>query len=100
MKLILCTKCHDVFKLSKRERSCGCGACVGAYEPDGWHAWFRGTAAVPLGILNQSLTSAVVAQKLLGPIAPTESDIEYPNLCFTAFVFPEGHERVERRDET
>lgn len=100
MKLILCTKCQDVFRLSLTERRCACGASAGQYEADDWHAWFRGRHAVPLGILNRTLTGAVVAQKLLGPIEPGESDAKYPDLAFAAFVFPEGHERFERLEET
>ncbi|MGH7164992.1 MAG: hypothetical protein ACREIS_05640 [Nitrospiraceae bacterium] len=101
MKLILCTKCHDVVKLRvSEERQCRCGASRGRYEQDGWSAWFSGKHAVPLGIINQSLTRAVISQKLMGPILPVLSDAGYPDMEFKAIVFPEGHERFERRDET
>lgn len=87
MKLILCGSCYDVFKLDYDLRSCKCGKCSGAYESDGWHAWYMGSAAYPLGIENSSLRKAVVGQR----------GIRQTN--FTAFVFPRNHERFERREE-
>lgn len=83
MKLILCLACSDVFKLDLKERKCSCGECKGAYEADGWHAWYSGFNAVPLGILNSSIKRAIA------------SDVK----DITAFIFEEHHTRFKRIDE-
>lgn len=78
MKLILCTKCHDVFKLTTNEtRQCKCGVCGGFYKEDGVQAEYWGDPAVPLGFANSSLVDAVRNQpeKGLGEL-------------FEAFVIP------------
>lgn len=95
MKLIFCCKCHDIVQLRMdRERWCACGESGGRYETDGWHAWFRGSRAVPLAIVNQSFAQAVVAREMMGQLAVDGADLE-----FKALVIPEGHERFTRREE-
>jgi hypothetical protein len=78
MKLVLCGSCYDLFKLDFDLRTCKCGKSSGAYESDGWHAWYSGKAAFPLGILNESLRKAIVESA----IAPEETEIS-PLLCLT-----------------
>lgn len=66
MKLILCTNCSDVFKLSsKKVRTCSCGKCAGKYI-DNLNAWYKGDYAVPLGIDNRDLFTAVINQPKQG----------------------------------
>jgi hypothetical protein len=56
MKLILCTDCWDVFKLTYPTRKCG--KTWGYYEKDGLNAKYGGETAVPLGFANGSLANA------------------------------------------
>jgi len=60
MKLLFCTKCQDVFKLSKQWRSCTCGT-AGKYL-DNINAVYEGTHAIPIGFSNQSLGYAILDQ--------------------------------------
>jgi hypothetical protein len=57
MKLILCTACGDIRKLSY-DTVCQCGKAYGAYTSDGVNATYGGSA-IPLFIDNNSLASAV-----------------------------------------
>lgn len=60
MKLLLCRKCYDVFKLNdERVRFCQCGA-IGGRLIDGLNAEYWGQEAVPLGFANSTLAKAVV----------------------------------------
>lgn len=61
MKLIYCTSCSDVVRLTKRERECECGKAHGQYHEDGLNATIGGTA-VPLGFANYSFVDAVRSQ--------------------------------------
>lgn len=58
MKLIFCPECQDVVKLDYNGRYCKCRASFGAYEDDGLNAKIGGLA-IPLGIHNGSLASAL-----------------------------------------
>jgi hypothetical protein len=58
MKLLLCTHCQDVFKLSHQERRCECGATRGRYLEDGHHAVYSGPG-VPLGLDNIDLSQRI-----------------------------------------
>jgi|GEM_PF-6233917 hypothetical protein len=57
MKLIFCTKCHDVIKLrgfksgKPDPRTCDCGSAGGYYENDGDKVSIWGTAQL-IGLLN------------------------------------------------
>lgn len=60
MKLLLCRRCSDVFKLQLRAwRFCECGAVGGRYLDEA-QAEYGGRAAVPLGIADSSVISALV----------------------------------------
>lgn len=66
MKLIYCRLCRDIVKLRLKEyRTCWCKASGGKYI-DCLHAEIDGEA-VPLGILNESLISALGKQPDNGP---------------------------------
>ena len=58
MKLILCRKCHDVFKLDYETRKCKCGECFGKYLNDGLVAEVNKPSIV-LGFNNNSLADAL-----------------------------------------
>lgn len=75
MKLILCPKCHDVFKLDYQLRQCKCGQSYGQYGTDGLHASYHG--GIPIGFNNRSLVVAMFNQ-------PQEGMGER----FEAFVIP------------
>jgi len=80
MKLILCTACYDVFKLSQKEqRQCVCGLCTGFYHENGINAEYRGDSAIPIGFANSSLMQAIKNQ-------PQDGRGEK----FTAFVIPKS----------
>ena len=49
MKLIFCSTCHDVFKLSRTLKSCECGKAKGRYLADGLYAEING-GAIPIGM--------------------------------------------------
>src|SRR3990167_4101113 len=55
MKLLLCGKCQDIFKLDFKQRSCKCGKTEGQYLKDGLNAVYSGENAIPLGINNHDL---------------------------------------------
>ena len=66
MKLILCRKCQDVFKVVlHEERTCICGSCS-AMHTDRLNAWYKGEYAVPIGFNNKTLLNAVINQPNTG----------------------------------
>jgi hypothetical protein len=87
MKLVACRDCQDIFKLSYEQRSCKCGNTWGYYKEDGLHAVYGGASAVPLGIANESLRAAVIAQPLYGW-----------GKRFEAFVIPKNCETMVREE--
>ncbi len=66
MKLVLCKKCQDVFKLDLKIRRCKCKECWGKYLPDGLNAVYGGESAIPLGMGNSSLLGAIADQRDTG----------------------------------
>ena len=60
MKLIFCSTCHDVFKLSRTLKSCECGKAKGRYLGDGLYAEING-GAIPIGMANSTVAKGVVA---------------------------------------
>ena len=62
MKLLFCNFCYDIFSLAPEEKVCTCGRSRGAYDQDLLHAWYVGTAAIPLGFINSSFDEAMRAQ--------------------------------------
>lgn len=62
MKLLLCRKCQDVFKLQSKQKTCACGAVGGRYFEDGINAEYWGENAVPIGFANSTLADAILDQ--------------------------------------
>jgi hypothetical protein len=86
MKLLLCQKCGDVFKLGQVERHCLCGKTRGSYLADGLHATYHGNFAVPLGFANSSFRAAIENQPESGM-----------GRVFEAFVIPHQCDTMVRR---
>ena len=61
MKLIYCSHCDDVRKLSYTLTTCECGRSFGKYDKDGLNAMYSGEA-VPIGFANQSFMDAFLDQ--------------------------------------
>ena len=85
MKLLMCGRCQDVFKLQLELRACACGRTRGRYLDD-LNAEYAGDAALPIGFDNPSLVYAVHHR-------PTTGD----GLEFTAFVVPRACETFRSR---
>ena len=85
MKLILCTKCQDVVRLTHERRECECGRCWGRYV-DGLNAVIN-KESIPLGFDNYSFTRALKNRPKSGW-----------GETFDAFVIPEecGTVKIER----
>jgi hypothetical protein len=84
MKLIICRKCQDIFKLDYKPRTCKCGQSKGKYLQDGINAQYSGPA-VPIGFANSSLANAVNNQPEDGM-----------GKEFIAFVIPKHCETMKR----
>lgn len=78
MKLIYCTHCDDIVKLTHEPRTCECGRSGGRYFSDGLNAEIWGDA-VPLGIANPSFAEALKNRPKSG----------HQGSRFEAFVIPE-----------
>ena len=87
MKLIECTNCGDLFKLSGTEKKCQCKRSRGAYI-DGIRAWVSGPVNV-LGISNSSYGKALTRHNQM----PTRSR----GWRFDAFIIPDNSASIERR---
>ena len=86
MKLILCPKCDDMFKLSRTLKSCKCGLSQGRYLADGLYAQIN-MAAVPIGIANSTLARGLVAYQW------RNKDMDY---SIDAWVFRVDEPHIER----
>jgi uncharacterized protein (DUF983 family) len=89
VKLVLCPRCGDLFKLSTNtDRACECGSSWGRYRPDGVRAVIGGQA-IPIGLLSLSLARAVRRRPVTG-----EGE------RFEAFVIPHACPTVTHQDKT
>lgn len=67
MKLILCVKCSDVFKLQQEYKECSCGSCGGKYLNDiDAEYWGEEGKVFMLGFANNSLIDALKQQIAYG----------------------------------
>ena len=62
MKLLMCLKCSDIFNLTHKEKTCGCGEVKGKYVDD-LNAEYSGDAS-PIGFANSSFIKAYKMQKV------------------------------------
>ena len=92
MKLILCTVCLDVYKLSSREKkSCMCGNTWGQYLSDGLKAEVSDTPdTVVLGFVNQSLREAILTKRAEGDLPDGTGH------RFIAFLMPDDAPNIKR----
>lgn len=91
MKLLLCSKCDDVIKLTVGKwRRCECGQTSGRYLEDGDKAEVS-EGCIVLGINSTSLSEAVRHRNddALRTISPS--------LGFSAFVFGDYSDKIRRR---
>ena len=65
MKLLLCTKCSDVFSLRHEQKTCSCGKTKGRYIDD-TNAVYSGEYAVGLGFKNDSFVYAIFNRPIKG----------------------------------
>lgn len=64
MKLLLCTKCFDVFKLDYDLRQCKCGEVKGKYEANGATALTTDNeATISLALGNGAVMNAIADMK-------------------------------------
>lgn len=91
MKLLFCSGCQDVIKLSRYVRSCACAQTFGQYDLGGVTAWYEGELAVPLAIPWQHLGAAMQVWTGLR----SEVDTGIP---FEAFVVPDRSRTFIRRE--
>lgn len=96
MKLLICLKCGDIFSLSHKEKSCGCGRTKGQYI-DELNAEISGPCK-GIGFANQSFRFAYTVQKV-----EDAQEGRKPDCCrgveFDAFFIPEVATSVRRIDE-
>lgn len=77
MKVLYCEKCHDLFKLTRKElRHCKCGSVSGRYRDDGGHAEVSKNA-LSIKIPNGSLKGAIRRMKRLEKKKPKSKDKDY-----------------------
>lgn len=86
MKLLFCNYCGDVFNLSMKEKTCGCGRVGGRYLDDRLHAEYWGDCAYPLGFSNPEFQTALAYQPEDG----------YRGEEFVAFVIPEKCDTMKK----
>ncbi|MCL2648441.1 MAG: hypothetical protein FWD61_15770 [Phycisphaerales bacterium] len=89
MKLIFCSRCQDVVRLIDQTRRCRCGLSGGRYT-NGARAVYFGDA-VPLGIINHSLRTAVMRRTAEGQ----EGERQF----FEAFVMPLDTENFRQSED-
>ena len=85
MKLIFCSKCGDIFNLKPKEKRCSCGLSGGRYK-NSTFAIYWGHYAIPLGLINESLSRAIEMQPRKGE-----------GKRFDAFVIPIQSPTFERK---
>lgn len=88
MKLILCTSCQDVVKLTRGGRYCDCGRSWGRYLDDDVNAEISGDA-VPIGFANSQLQFALTHRPESGM-----------GRTFDAFVIPMQCDTVRKIDQS
>lgn len=99
MKLILCTSCSDVFKLSAQPRSCACGKCSGQYTDNLNAEVSVGDQGYVLGFANSTLVQALRSQREHGDLTEKMGGIygdEVKGREFTAFIIPNSAPTVRR----
>lgn len=84
MKLLFCPVCQDVFKLTKKVKSCECGRCSGKYINNIDAVYNEG---IPLGFNNTTLGMAIAAQPIAGM-----------GRRFEAFVIPKNAPTLTKTD--
>jgi len=92
VKLLLCAECQDVVKLQRDVRRCRCGKASGRYLRDGLTACFWGDAAYLIGLVNQTLVTALCAH--VGDVQAGRKRESGHRV--EAFIIPEGAPTTRR----
>lgn len=93
MKLLMCLKCGDIFSLSRKEKTCGCGETKGLYV-DELNAEISGECQ-PIGIANGSFSEAIKVQRIENK-KPKRKDECCKGIEFTSFFIPETATSISR----
>lgn len=93
MKLLLCTNCGDIFNLTFKEKSCGCGSCSGKYVDD-LNAEIKGSCQ-PIGFDNNSFVRAYQLQKIEDR-AQNGKPVCCDGVPFSAFFIPESATSIKK----
>jgi hypothetical protein len=93
MKLLMCLKCGDIFNLTRKEKTCGCGETKGLCVNE-LIAEISGDCQ-PIGIVNDSFSQSIKAQRI-----EDKKLIRKDECCkgieFTAFIIPETATSISR----
>ena len=93
MKILMCLKCGDIFNLSKKEKTCGCGETKGLYV-DELNAEISGECQ-PIGIANGSFLQSIKIQRIEDK-KQKQKDKCCKGIEFTAFFIPESATSIRR----
>lgn len=93
MKLLICLKCGDIFNLSKKEKSCGCGETKGVYI-DELNAEISGNCQ-PIGIANGSFSQSIKIQRIEDK-KPKQKGECCKGVEFVAFFIPKSATSIVR----
>ena len=95
MKLLMCLKCGDIFSLTMKNKTCGCGESSGMYV-DNLNAEIKGECKA-IGFANSKFKIAYQMQKMEDD---AQAKINKPTCCdgveFTAFFIAESATSVKR----
>jgi len=87
MNLLMCLECGDIFNLTKKEKSCGCGKTRGRYV-DELNAEYEGNAQ-PIGFANGGFIEAIKVQRIENKKKKPKNEC-CKGVEFTAFFIPDA----------
>lgn len=93
MKLLICLECGDIFNLTFKEKTCGCGETSGKYI-DSLNAEIKGNCQ-PIGFSNKKFKMAYQLQKY-EDAAQENKPICCDGVPFDAFFIPEAATSIKR----
>lgn len=85
MKLLMCLDCGDVFNLTMKVKTCGCGKTMGQYI-DNLNAEYSGNCQ-PIGFSNGSFRDAIKVQRVENKKTKPKNEC-CKGVEFTAFFIP------------
>lgn len=94
MKLLICLKCSDIFNLTMKKKTCGCGETSGMYV-DNLNAEISGNCEL-IGFANSSFKTAYKLQNIENRHYDSNKDTCCEGIEFTAFFIPVWASSVKR----